>query len=197
MERFVNIHTHNFTGLHTELHAVGVHPWNAVSFDLSALDESFFHGAEAIGEIGLDFACKVDRKSQERLFIRQLALAEKLHLPVVLHCVKAFDEVMNLLSRYSLKAVVFHGFIGSKEQAIRALDRGCFLSFGHRTERSPKSVEALRITPLEQLFVETDEAAISIADMYASIARLRGITIEQLAGATMENYKKIFTQNNE
>lgn len=197
MKRFINIHTHNFTGIHTELHAVGIHPWNAVSFDISALDEGFFHGAEAIGEIGLDFACKVDRKSQEQLFTRQLALAEKLQIPVVLHCVKAFEEVMNFLSRYSLKAVVFHGFIGSKEQAARALDRGYFLSFGHRTEHSPKSLEALRITPFEQLFVETDEAVISIADMYASIARLRGITIEQLADATTENYKRIFTQNDE
>lgn len=194
MERYINIHTHIFTGQHAELHSVGIHPWDAASFDISMLNEEYFSSAEAIGEIGLDYACKVDRVLQERLFERQLELAQKLGKPVVLHCVKAFEPVMKYLSKYSLKAVIFHGFIGSKEQAAKAIERGYYLSFGHRTEHSPKSIEALCATPLDRLFVETDEAEISIEQMYAKIAELRGIEVENLLDAINKNYELIITQ---
>ncbi len=194
MRGFIDIHTHNFTGRHIELRAFGIHPWDAESVDFSTLDEALFSQAQAIGEIGLDYACKVDKAQQEELFCRQLEIAERLQKPVVLHCVKAFEPTMNLLLKYSLKAVVFHGFIGSKQQAEAAIGRGYYLSFGHRTARSPKSIEALRTTPLNRLFVETDESTRPIEDIYDEIASLRGITTEELAEAIHENYYLICKQ---
>ena len=193
MLRFINIHTHHFSGEHTEPRAFGIHPWDAEKVDISTLDEyGPFTENEAIGEIGLDFACEVDREQQERLFCRQLEIAQRLGKPVILHCVKAFEPTLNLLSRYSLKAVIFHGFIGSKEQAEAALKRGYYLSFGHRTRHSPKSIEALRIVPLNRIFVETDESDRTIEAMYEEIADLKGVTIEALLTATNENYRTIF-----
>ena len=197
MKRYIDIHTHHFTGLHTELHASGIHPWDAEKFDISTLDEDSFSSAEAIGEIGLDFARPIDRDRQKMLFERQLILAEKLNLPVVLHCVKAFEPTMNLLLKYSLKAVIFHGFIGSKEQAIKAIKSGYYLSFGCRTFQSAKSIEALQITPLTRIFVETDEADIPIEEMYAKIAKLRKVSVGDLIEATNNNYKTIFTHRYE
>lgn len=197
MKRFVNIHTHFFTGLHTELHASGIHPWDAEKIDISELNEEYFRNAEAIGEIGLDFSTNVNREQQIRLFERQLSIAEKLNLPVVLHCVKAFEHTINLLLKYSLKAIVFHGFIGSKKQAQTAISKGYYLSFGHRTELSPKTIAALRSTPLERLFVETDDKDISIEEMYAIIAKLRGVSIGQLTDATDNNFKTIFRKTDE
>lgn len=85
---------------------------------------------------------------QEELFRAQLELAERRGLPVVLHCVRAFEPVMKELERHHLRAVIFHGFIGSPQQARRALARGCMLSFGERTFASPRTLEALRATPL-------------------------------------------------
>lgn len=192
MKGFIDIHTHCFTGCHTELHAFGVHPWDAESADFSTLDEALFLQAQAIGEIGLDYACKVDKAKQEELFCRQLEIAERLQKPVVLHCVKAFESAMNLLLRYSLKMVVFHGFIGSKQQAEAAIGRGYYLSFGHRTMRSPKSIEALRVTPLSCLFVETDESTRSIEEIYDEIALLRGVATEELAEAIHNNWNRNF-----
>lgn len=193
MLRFINIHTHHFSGEHTEPRAFGFHPWDAEKVDIATLDEyGSFAEEDAIGEIGLDFACEVDREQQERLFCRQLEIAQRLGKPVILHCVKAFEPTLNLLSRYSLKAVIFHGFIGSKEQAEAALKRGYYLSFGHRTRHSPKSIEVLRIVPLNRIFVETDESDRTIEAMYEEIADLKGVTIEALLTATNENYRTIF-----
>ena len=195
MKRFVNIHTHFFTGLHTELHASGIHPWDAEKIDISELNEEYFRNAEAIGEIGLDFSTNVNREQQIRLFERQLSMAKKLNLPVVLHCVKAFEQIMKILADYSLCAVIFHGFIGSKQQALQAIEKGYYLSFGHRTAKSPKTIEALRNIPLSQLFAETDEGPHSIENIYEMIASIRGITIEELIEAIEKNYTRIFGNN--
>lgn len=186
----IDIHTHRPTEAVT-IRAVGVHPWHAAECSLPSVEA--IEAADAVGEIGLDKACGVDFEMQRALFVKQLELAERFEKPVVLHCVRAFEEVMTLLEKYTLRAVLFHGFIGSREQASRAVKKGYYLSFGTRTEGSNKTIEALRETPLERLFVETDEADTTIEAMYLTIARLRGMEVEKLEQATAENYKRIFT----
>ena len=91
--------------------------------------------------------------------------------------------------------MIFHGFIGSAEQAQRALGKGYYLSFGERCAKSPKTIEALRITPLDRIFVETDESTVSIEQIYHLIASLRGISIEELTDAIEQNYNRIFRKN--
>lgn len=186
----IDIHTHRPTEAVT-IRTVGVHPWHAAECSLPSAE--VIEAADAVGEIGLDKACGVDFEMQRALFVKQLELAERFEKPVVLHCVRAFEEVMTLLERHTLSAVLFHGFIGSREQASRAVKKGYYLSFGARTEGSNKTIEALRETPLERLFVETDEAETTIEAMYQTIARLRGVEVEELEQATAENYKRIFT----
>lgn len=186
----IDIHTHRPTSAVT-IRTAGLHPWQAEHGSLPTEEEVI--GADAVGEIGLDKACEVDFERQKELFVKQLELAERHEKPVILHCVRAFEEVMTLLERYTLRAVLFHGFIGSREQASRAVKKGYYLSFGARTEGSNKTIEALRKTPLERLFVETDEADTTIEAMYLTIARLRGTEVEELEEATAENYKRIFT----
>lgn len=186
----IDIHTHRPTEAVT-IHTVGVHPWHATECSLPTIEA--LEAADAVGEIGLDKACGVDFEMQQALFAKQLELAERFEKPVVLHCVRAFEEVMTLLERHTLRAVLFHGFIGSREQAEKAVKKGYYLSFGARTEGSNKTIEALRETPLERLFVETDEADTTIEAMYLTIARLRGTEVEKLEEATAENYKRIFT----
>ncbi|MBE6189504.1 MAG: TatD family deoxyribonuclease [Rikenellaceae bacterium] len=186
----IDIHTHRPTEAVT-IRAVGVHPWYAAECSLPSAE--VIEAADAVGEIGLDKACGVDFEMQRALFVKQLELAERFEMPVVLHCVRAFEEVMTVLERYTLRAVLFHGFIGSREQAERAVKKGYYLSYGARTERSRKTVEALRATPLERLFVETDESPVALEELYQTIALLRGIGSEELKQATANNYTRIFT----
>ena len=187
----IDIHTHNAQTNAQTVVAVGIHPWHALEADLSAV-EACIADVDAVGEIGLDFACDIGCETQISIFRAQLVIAERLHKPVVLHCVRAFEYIMRVLDNYRLKVVIFHGFIGSKEQAQRAVTQGFYLSFGERTFRSPKTIEALRSTPLTQLFVETDESSTPIEEIYAKIAELRGIPTTELITAVEENYNRIF-----
>lgn len=186
-----DIHTHNAQTNAQTIKTEGIHPWQALDGDISAV-ESVIAEIDAIGEIGLDFACDVSREAQTRIFKAQLAIAEQHEKAVVLHCVRAFEEVMKILSEYHLKTVIFHGFIGSKEQAQRAVKQGYYLSFGERTFRSLKTIEAMCSTPLSSLFVESDESTTPIEEIYDKIALLRGISPTELMQVTEGNFNRIF-----
>ena len=186
-----DIHTHNAQTEAQTIDTVGIHPWHAENADLAEV-ERLAPSVDAIGEIGLDFACDVPKEVQMAVFRAQLAIAEREEKAVVLHCVKAFEEVMKIVLEYRLKAVIFHGFIGSVEQAQRAVQQGFCLSFGERTFRSPKTIEALRSTPLSLLFIETDESTTPIEEIYEKIAELRGIPTTELITAIEENFNRIF-----
>lgn len=187
----VDIHTHNVRTNAQTIITEGVHPWHALESDISKV-ERIISEVDAVGEIGLDFACDVPREVQIAVFRAQLVLAEQYEKPIILHCVRAFEEVMKIVSEYNLKIVIFHGFTGSVVQAQRAVKQGFYLSFGERTFRSPKTIEALRSTPLSHLFVETDESTTPIEEIYDKIAELRGISTAELMQATKENFKRIF-----
>ena len=154
-------------------------------------------GIQAIGEIGLDFACRSDRTLQTEVLRIQLRLAHRTGLPVVLHCVRAFEPLMRELAACQPREVIFHGFIGSPEQARTALSHGCYLSFGERTFASPKSLRALHEVPLDRLFLETDDAPVSIERIYDRAARELGLEVGVLRRATYENYKRIFEPKHE
>ena len=186
-----DIHTHNAQTEAQTIDTVGIHPWHAENADLATIEAAAME-VDAIGEIGLDFVCDVEREVQMAVFRAQLAIAEREEKAVVLHCVKAFEEVMKIVPEYRLKAVIFHGFIGSVEQAQRAVQQGFYLSFGERTFRSPKTIEALRSTPLSLLFIETDESTTPIEEIYEKIAELRGIPTTELITAIEENFNRIF-----
>ncbi len=189
----VNIHTHSPKKDELTLSTIGIHPYDAeiattdavLSIERSAL------GVDAIGEIGLDYSCKVDRESQELIFKAQLEVAQQYNKGVVLHCVKAFEQIMDILKKYRLKFVIFHGFIGSPEQALRATERGYYLSFGERTFRSPKSIDAMRATPIDRLFLETDESHLSIDDIYRKASALLAVPENLLEYITNQNFRHI------
>ena len=193
VDMIIDIHTHNVQTHSQTIGTVGIHPWHALVGEIAEV-EQIAPSADVIGEIGLDFVCDVPREIQITIFRAQLAIAEQHKKAVVLHCVKAFEEVMKIVAEYHLQAVIFHGFIGSVEQAQRAVAQGFYLSFGERTFRSPKTIEALRSTPLSHLFVETDESATPIEEIYAQIAELRGVDIGTLTEAIKTNFDKIFKE---
>ena len=117
-DRFVNIHTHRPTGRGIEPRTAGIHPWNADKEDVSTI-VPLLGDVQAVGETGLDFVRGADRAVQLAAFRAQLALAHERQMPVVLHCVRAFEPVMRELDACRPRAVIFHGFIGSPEQARR------------------------------------------------------------------------------
>lgn len=189
MTRYIDIHTHNPREGILSPRMAGIHPWHAERGG----ELPDFAACDIVGETGLDYAAKGDRVAQMRLFREHLDAAAKLHKPVVLHVVKAFEDVMVTLRDYpTLRGVVFHGFIGSVEQARRCFERGYFLSFGARSLRSPRTREVIAITPANLLFVETDDSTTpTIEELYGEVAAIRNETVEELKHRIEENYKML------
>lgn len=210
---YVNIHTHARTGEGIELVSVlagtgkqerarslpehpfslGLHPWQAAQVSLEqALSEIEQSNADAIGEIGLDFARQENRTLQENVFRAQLMSAEQLEKPVILHCVRSFEQTLEVLKAYRLSAVIFHGFIGSREQATRAVEAGYYLSFGERTLGSPKTVLALQRVPLNRMLLETDESSLPLSELYLRTATIRNSSVSELKEHLYRTYVTLF-----
>ncbi len=207
---FIDIHTHKYYNdgtifllsrdlwrdpepPHGTMFSAGMHPWNASLDDLDAV-LNYLETAPiaAVGEIGLDYASEVPQEVQKEVFRQQLEVAAKRNLPVVIHCVKAFYDVLHELKLHDLREAVFHGFIGSPEQAAEAVGRGHYLSFGPRSLTSPRTTKALLQIPVSAIFAETDTASEHISQVYEKIAELRGTTVEALKLAITENFNRIF-----
>lgn len=189
---FVDIHTHHPAPDRLSPRMAGIHPWDAdKGLSLPNLED-----CDIIGETGLDTMCGVDIERQKELFLWHIEQAEKLRKPIVLHVVRSFEQTVKMLENREIQGVVFHGFIGSKQQAEEALKRGYYLSFGERSLRSSRTREAIAATPLERLFAETDDnPSCDIVRIYDAIAQIKGISRESLAEQTEKNYKTLITQN--
>lgn len=189
MAKLVDIHTHNPKAGVLSPTMAGIHPWDAER-ELSMPD---FSACDIVGETGLDYSADASKEAQQELFLKHLNIAEKLEKPVVLHVVKSFEDVMLALKKHRLQGVVFHCFIGSKEQAERATSHGYYLSFGNRSLRSPRTREVIATIKIENLFCETDDRTdISIEKIYEEIAALRGISQEELSSEIEKNYIRLF-----
>jgi TatD DNase family protein len=144
--------------------AVGIHPHDAKQYDdqaekrLRELANS--SRVVAIGEVGLDFYRDHSPRDQQReAFIRQVTLAKGLGLPLVVHIRNAYSEALDILAAekaYQV-SVVLHCFSGNREEAIRAIDYGFYLSVGgvltFAKSRLPELISKL---PLENILLETD-----------------------------------------
>ena len=185
----VDIHTHHPRPDVVSPRMAGIHPWDA---ERGRVLPDFDH-CDIIGETGIDYACEVDRLAQERLFRAHLEAAERLQKPVVLHMVRAFEPTIKILAEYNIAGVVFHGFIGSQQQAAEALRGGYYLSFGISSLRSSKTRQAIAATPLDRLFCETDDdPLLDIAKVYVEVAVIKGVTLAELERYIYENYKRLF-----
>lgn len=147
----------------------------------------------AVGECGLDKITDTPFALQEKAFTAQVATANEHHKPLIIHCVRAFDELLHLLKRqHSIVPVIIHGFNKKAGIAQKLLDAGCYLSFGKALLASATAGEAFLQTPDACFFLETDDTDSSIQEIYSAAAALRKTTVETIISHTQNNFKKIF-----
>ncbi len=191
--------------------AYGLHPWfTGQGIDIDELRAYLVQpGIVAIGEIGLDFSpeCPLP-EAQREPFRLQLDLAAELGLPVLLHCRKAHDELLKILTRYKgMLSGVLHSFSGGREMALRFIELGFHIAFsGSVTRTTAKNYHRTAAgIPLDFLLVETDAPSIATQTTLASqveprhtvevaltIAGLRGSAFEEIAQATTGNARRLF-----
>ena len=140
---------------------IGIHPQNA-TVDLNDIVELIVNNSKrisGIGEIGLDKTYVSDDTGfaqQVIVFQKMLSLAEKLGKPVSIHSRKTLDEIFQILPSYSLKGVLLHWFAGNKKQLQKAMEIGCYVSYGPAMVYSQDKQVLLSLTDIDKILLETD-----------------------------------------
>lgn len=193
---------------------VGVHPHSATEINKAALERlrelAKNEKVLAIGEIGLDFHYdRSPRDVQRSAFRAQIDLAKELNLPIVIHSREADGETFDIIKESmdgNLK-VLLHCYSGSAELAQEYIKLGCYISLAgpvtFNNARVPK--EVAKVVALDRLLVETDSPYLTptpyrgkrnepmfVKYVAKEIAELKGIDIEELSKATLENTKRFY-----
>ncbi len=170
--------------------SIGLHPWHvdegrtAQAFS-DLIPRLSLPQVAAIGEAGIDRVRGGYIVLQIEAFEMQARLAKEVGKPLIVHCVKAFDEVIRLHKQgFPHEPWIIHAFRGKPEQAQQLLREGFYLSFSEHYHD-----EALRLCPTDRFFIESDESTIDIEELYARAATLRGVGINELKEQVNKNMR--------
>jgi TatD DNase family protein len=203
----VNIHTHYKRADSIEIvncseildfpsyYSLGIHPWDsgAKGLKISEIERnSEDKFMIAIGEIGLDKIKGPLLEIQKMCFIDQVLIAEKINRPVIIHCVKAWNEIAAIKKQLQPKQTwIFHGF--SKAAILDSvLQEGLMISIGAGILNNATLQEALLRIPNDQLFLETDDSEITILEVYKKVSTLKKLSLSELEQIIENNFKRIF-----
>ena len=198
---------------------IGLHPSSVngnYEKDLQVIEDTLnknkFYG---IGEIGIDLYWEKKYKNlQEKAFIKQIELAKKHNLPIIIHSRKSFNEIFNILDELNDKNLtgIFHCFSGSWQIAEKILDYGGFMLGigGVVTYKNSNLPEAIKNIDMKHIVLETDSPFLPpvpkrgkrndssyIIYIAEKIAEIKNISIDEVAEITTTNAMKIFKQKSE
>ena len=192
--------------------AVGSHP-DAADEVNEAVIEAYrelckLEKVKAIGEIGLDYHYEdIPRALQLKAFRMQMALAEELSLPVIVHERDAHEDGMAVVKEFPTVKGVFHCYSGSAEMARQLVELGWYIGFtGVLTfKNARKAIETAAAIPLERIVLETDCPYMApepfrgrrndpgyLYRMAEKLAQIRGVTVEEIHRVTVENGKRLY-----
>jgi len=191
--------------------AYGLHPLLAFRFGDGLLEELSEHArnAVAIGEIGLDYSVAGISREEQLIALRcQARLAVRLGLPVLIHCRKAFQDLLRVVKEERLREVggIMHAFSGSVETAREFMKEGFLISFGGSVTYSNavKSPQVAACVPLDRLVLETDAPDMApeprrgevnepafLLETARKVAGIKGIALAELAEATTGNVERL------
>ena len=162
----------------------------------------------AIGEIGLDYHYEdFDKELQQQFFEKQLSLAQKLDMPVIIHDRDAHGDCFETVIKYRSVRGVFHSFSGSAEMAAELVKRGWYISFsGVLTfKNARRAVEAAQLVPIERILLETDAPYLAPHPHRGKInhsglmrltaqrlAEIKGMSVDDVIRKTRDNTKALF-----
>lgn len=194
--------------------AVGWHPVDAIDMkdeDLDWIESLAAHPkVVAIGEMGLDYHWdKSPKDIQKEVFRRQIALAKRVDLPIIIHNREATEDIVTILQEEGASEVggIMHCFSGSLEVAKQCMDMNFYISFGgpvtFKNAKKPK--EVAKQIPLDRLLIETDCPYLTphpfrgkrnepayVKYVAEAIAELRDLPLEEIAQKTSDNARQVF-----
>jgi TatD DNase family protein len=214
----INIHTHTpplddeygivdcpvepdreMTGITGRAVSAGIHPWEAGAGDvdrkLLLLEKlAGLREVVAVGESGLDRVKGPLPDIQRPVMEAQAEIAAKAGKPMILHCVRAFPEIISLRKSFgSAPPWIIHGFTGNLQIMQQLITHDFYLSFGRAAlNPSNKLAIVIRNVPLERIFFETDDSGERVSEIYNSFARFRGIGVRRLIRRINDNFAALF-----
>lgn len=179
--------------------SIGLHPWFiepgkaedslTVVRNCAALDSCL-----AIGETGLDKLTKTPFDIQMSVFKSHIQIAEELHKPLIIHCVRAYREMIEVKKNTKSEIPwIIHGFNSAPGIAVELITHGMILSFGKAlVQADSNSCKTLGIIPHDRFFLETDDSDISISAIYDYASKLLKTGLPELQKIIKNNFNKTF-----
>ena len=211
---FINIHTHQYSAQENVLeivnqypnefdetilnYSIGIHPWHINVEDLEAHLQIIAEKLEsnnclALGECGLDKRIETPIDLQIEVFKKQFSLITNIKKPIILHCVAAYKEVIEIKKEMKIaNPMVIHGFSKNKQIAKQLLDNGFYLSFGKHLLVDKDLAEVLKYVPNDRFFLETDTKTDQLLAIYNLAAQHKNINLEELKRIVNENFDSVF-----
>jgi TatD DNase family protein len=213
---FIDIHTHllrdkpatySILSLHPEnemenregvFYSAGIHPWRTSDTNIACSLQKLQILASnsrllAIGEIGLDRKTETSLSTQIDLFQQQLLLAERYQLPVIIHCVRSFSELISIRKKSTSKLPwIIHGYVKNQQIAEDLIELGCYISFGKALLKSEKLQVVFQNLTCNRVFLETDDSDLKIEELYQKAAFLKGLKLEDVKKILFVNFKTCF-----
>jgi TatD DNase family protein len=210
---FINTHTHaqlydaKIEVVNLDLHVAekpryysyGLHPWHIekeTCYEGLELLKNLVHEKRclALGECGLDKLSTVDFALQEEIFAEQIKIANLVRKPLIIHCVKAFNELINCLNlNDNTVPVIIHGFNNNENIARVLVNEGYYFSFGKALlGYDSNAAKAIIKVGRKRFFLETDDADISIKYIYKKASELLGIDEEIVKQQLQDNFETVF-----
>ena len=196
----VNQYPNEFDGT-IENYSIGIHPWyineNRVEADLEIIEEKLqLANCLALGECGLDKRIEIPFEIQISVFEKQIKLAKKYNKPLILHCVSAYKEVVEIKKRLQIEVpIIIHGFSKNEQVAKQLLDNGFYLSFGKYLLKNPELEIVFKQVPNNQFFLETDTIDETLEEVYAVASKYKNIEMERLKEIINDNFNHVFKKS--
>ena len=215
MEEYVDIHTHHVNieweqlAIHNydlpineipsaQYFSAGWHPWHLNGFSADECKSEFkklasYKNFVAVGECGLDRKKGNNWDEQILAFETQLEIAKEYKKPLILHAVKSYSDLLQLLKMHQFEnKVLIHVFIGNEQVIMQFSTFDTYFSFGKSIfNDDSKSIESLKRIAPEKIFFETDDSNFSISDIYLRAATIRQVSVEELSRITKNNFRKL------
>lgn len=181
-----------------QFYSTGLHPWHIgkvnpetclMAIELAALQKNML----AIGECGLDRAISTDFEIQLKYFKMQMELAEKYGKPIIIHCVRAYSDLLKLKKEAKTNLPwIIHGYQGNLETTRNLIHQDFFFSLGESYLKNEKMHPIIQTIPFNRLFLETDEKDTPIQEIYSMATHILDMEDEILTENISKNFKSIF-----
>lgn len=178
--------------------SLGIHPWDVYlfnSFPKEQMENALLNdNCLFLGEIGLD-SLHPNFQRQREVFANQVALASNFGMPILIHCVKAYNEVFQILSESKFKfPVIFHAYNGNAQLTTQLLKFDAYFSIGELLLRESSTIRKyVSSIPIDRLFFETDSSECTIDSIYSEAEMLLELDIAVLQESVRGNFNRLFS----